>query len=64
MAHTAEGALHYGVEDAKLAAVWEYRSSPLFSEAERVALDFALAAASVPNDVSDEMFAAMRRHWT
>ena len=64
MAHTAEGSLHYGIEDRKLAAVWEYRTSPLFSQAERVALDFALAAASVPNDVTDEMFAEMRKHWS
>jgi alkylhydroperoxidase family enzyme len=62
MAHTAEGLLHYGVEERKLAAVWEYRTSPLFSEAERVAL--ALAAASVPNDVTDAMIAEMRKHWT
>jgi uncharacterized peroxidase-related enzyme len=64
MAHTADGSLHFGVEERKLAAVWEYRTSPLFSEAERVALDFALAAASVPNDVTDEMFARMRGHWS
>lgn len=64
MAHTAEGALLFGVEERRLAAVWEYRTSPLFTEAERVALDFALAAASVPNDVTDAMFAEMRRHWS
>ncbi len=63
MAHTAGGAMRFGIDEAKLAAVWEYRSSPLYSEAERVALDFALAAASVPNDVTDEMFAELRRHW-
>lgn len=64
MAHTAGGALHFGVEARRLAAVWEYRTSPLFTEAEPVALDFALAAASVPNDVTDEMFADMREHWS
>jgi len=64
MAHTAGGAIHFGVEDRKLAAVWEYRSSPLFSEAERVALDFALAAASVPNGVTDQQFADLRKHWS
>ena len=63
MAHTAGGAMRFGVDAAKLAAVWEYRTSSLYSEAERVALDFALAAASVPNDVTDEMFAELRRHW-
>ncbi len=64
MAHTAGGSLRFGIEEKKLAAVWEFRTSPLFSEAERVALDFALAAASVPNGVTDEMFAALRRHWS
>jgi uncharacterized peroxidase-related enzyme len=64
MAHTALGAKNFGIDDAKLAAVWEYRTSPLYSEAERVALDFALAAASQPNDVTDELFAVMCEHWT
>jgi uncharacterized peroxidase-related enzyme len=64
MAHTAGGALHFGVEDEKLAAVWDYQTSPLYSPAERAALDFALAAATVPNEVTDEMFAGMRRHWS
>jgi uncharacterized peroxidase-related enzyme len=64
MAHTAGGALHMGIDDAKLAAVWEYSTSPLYSEKERVALDVALAAASVPNDVTDELFAKLRAHWT
>ena len=63
MAHTAGGALHFGVEDEKLAAVWDYQTSPLFSAAERIALDFAVAAAAVPNGVTDEMFANLRRHW-
>ena len=64
VAHTAGGALRFGVDDAKLAAVWEFRTSQLFNEAERVALDFAIAAASVPNGVTDEMFAELRKHWT
>jgi uncharacterized peroxidase-related enzyme len=63
MAHTAGGALKLGVSDEKVAAVWEYRSSPLYSAAERVALDYALAAASVPNDVTDELFAELCKHW-
>jgi len=64
MAHTAGGALHFGVEDEKLAAVWDYQTSPLFSAAERAALDFAVAAASVPNAVTDDMFVEMRKHWS
>jgi uncharacterized peroxidase-related enzyme len=64
MAHTAGGALKLGVADDKLAAVWDYPASPLFTPAERVALDFALAAASVPNAVTDEMFVELKKHWS
>jgi uncharacterized peroxidase-related enzyme len=64
MAHTAGGALHFGVDDQKLAAVWEYQTSPLYSAAERATLDFAVAAASVPNEVTDDMFAELRKYWS
>lgn len=63
MAHTAGGAIKLGVSEEKLAAVWDFRGSPLYDEAERAALDFSLAAAAVPNDVSDAMFDRMRLHW-
>src|SRR5574341_2547974 len=64
MAHTAGASLRLGVSEAKLAAIWDYRTSPLYTEAERVALDFAIAAASQPNAVTDELFASMKQHWT
>jgi len=64
MAHTVEGAVHFGVDERKASAVWEYQTSPLFSEAERVALDVAVAASAVPNAVTDGMFAEMCKHWT
>jgi alkylhydroperoxidase family enzyme len=64
MAHTAGGSLRFGIDEKKLAAVWEYRMSPLYTEAERVALDFAIAAASQPNDVTDALFTKLKQHWT
>ncbi len=63
-AHTMLGAQNFGVDPARLAALWEFRTSPLYSERERVALEFALAAAAQPNAVTDELFAELRRHWT
>ncbi len=42
-AHTLLGAKNFNVSEEKLAAVWTYASSLLFSPAERAALDFALA---------------------
>jgi uncharacterized peroxidase-related enzyme len=64
MAHTAGIARANSEIERKVAAIWDYETSPLFSEAERVTLDFARAAGSVPNAVTDEMFAAMRKYWT
>jgi len=64
MAHTAGASLRLGVDEKKLEAVWEFRTSPLYTEAERVALEFAIAAASQPNDVTDELFARMKQHWS
>ncbi|MCX7198426.1 MAG: hypothetical protein NTW37_10735 [Proteobacteria bacterium] len=64
MAHTAGAALRLGVDEAKFDAIWEFRTSPLYTEAERVALDFAIAAASQPNDVTDELMDRMKQHWS
>lgn len=63
-AHTLLGAANFGVSEAKLADVWNYATSPLYDGRERVALDFALAAAAQPNAVTDEQFAQLRRHWS
>jgi uncharacterized peroxidase-related enzyme len=64
MAHTAEGAARLGVDQHKLDAVWDYQTSPLFSAAERAALDVAVAAGCVPNAVTDAMFIELRTHWS
>jgi alkylhydroperoxidase family enzyme len=44
--------------------VWDYQTSPLYSAAERAALDLAVAASVVPNAAIDEMFLELRKHWT
>ena len=64
MTHTVGLAHCSGVDDAKIEAVWEYRTSPLYTEAERIALDVAIAGGGVPNGVTDEMFAKLREHWS
>ena len=58
------GAKNFGVDEARLAALWDFRTSPLFSPKERLALEFALAAASQPNAVTDELFAQLKQHWS
>jgi alkylhydroperoxidase family enzyme len=63
MAHTAGGSLRFGIDERKLAAVRDYRTSPLYTEAERAALDFTIEAAAQPNAVTDASFARLKRHW-
>ncbi|WFL76531.1 peroxidase-related enzyme [Altererythrobacter arenosus] len=64
-AHTSHGAAHAGgVDSEKVVRVWEYQQSDLFSDAERAALDLALAAGQVPNAASDAHFSALRRHFS
>jgi len=62
-AHEAVDARMRGVPDTKIAAVWEFEASPLFTDAERAALRFALAASVAPNAVTAEDFAQLRKHW-
>ncbi len=64
VAHTAHGAARVGVSDARLAALPEFESSPLYSEAERAALRVGLAAGQVPNAVTDADFAVLREHYS
>jgi len=63
VAHTANNAGVRGVDTEKVAALWEYETSPLFSAAERAALKFAQAAASVPNMVTDADVEAVKAHY-
>ena len=56
VAHSGGAAGHNGIEEEKLAAIWEYETSDLFSEAERAAIRFAQASSSIPNMVTDADF--------
>jgi alkylhydroperoxidase family enzyme len=49
-----------GVDIEKIAALWTFESSDLFDGRERAALRFAVAASSVPSDVTAEHHAALR----
>jgi uncharacterized peroxidase-related enzyme len=63
-AHTILAAERFGASPERLATVWEYQTSPHFTEAERAAFDFALAAACVPNAVTPDIQANLRKHWS
>jgi hypothetical protein len=56
----------FGVSTEKLEALNDYAKSPLFSDAEKVALEYADAITDTHRDVDDELFARAtplrRRH--
>ena len=62
--HTAHGAHNQGVDAAKIKAAWEYETSDLFSDKERVALRVAQAGAMSPSEVTDAQFTDLRAHWS
>ena len=62
-AHMANLSSIYKASDQKIAAVWEFASSPLFSDAERAALRLALHAGLNPNETSPADFAELARHF-
>ena len=62
-AHAIRAAERYGAEQEKLDNIWEYRTHPCFSEAERVALDFSLAASQIPNAVDAKIKERLYEHW-
>lgn len=63
-AHTAYGAEKRGENPERIAHIWEYRTSPLFTDAERAALELAQAAGVTPNAVTPEMQETARKFWT
>jgi len=62
-AHTIRAAERYGSEKDKMDNIWEYKTYPAFSDGERAALDFSIAASSIPNGVSDDIADELRKHW-
>jgi uncharacterized peroxidase-related enzyme len=62
-AHMANLASIYHASSDKIAAVWEYQSSSLFSDAERAALNLAFKASIVPNEADDADFTELKQHF-
>lgn len=63
-AHTALAAHRYGASDERVAEVWNYERSALFTPAEKAAFAFAQAAASSPNAVDEKIAGDLKRHWS
>jgi AhpD family alkylhydroperoxidase len=53
----------WGLSDEELLALPSYRTSPLFTATEKLVLDYAVAMSRTPVDVSDALFADLRRQF-
>src|SRR3970040_1695338 len=62
-AHETVDAKMRGVDEAKIAQIWNFERSELYTDAERAALRFARVASGVPNEVTPGHFQELRRHW-
>lgn len=63
--HSLHGIVRGGlVDSAKLADLWNYETSPLYSDAERAALDFAKVAGEDPTRVQASHHRALRAHFS
>ncbi len=52
-----------GIPDEKIAALADYLTNPLYSEAERVALEYADCMTITGREVSDQLFARLTRFY-
>ena len=64
MAHTGHAGHGMNIDPAKAAALWEYETSDLFTEAERAALRVAQGAGQSPNMVTDAEFDTLKQHFS
>jgi len=55
-------ARRWGLSDEELLALPGYRTSPLFSEVDKLVLDYAVGMSRTPVDVPDELFGKLRQH--
>lgn len=62
--HMANLSSVYGVPDEKIAAIWSFDDSDLFTRAEKAALRLALHAGSVPNTAEAGHFDELRKHFS
>jgi uncharacterized peroxidase-related enzyme len=62
-AHTILAAERYGGTNERLEHIWSFRDSDLYTDAEKAAFEFALAASAVPNAVDDSVSEQLKAHW-
>jgi uncharacterized peroxidase-related enzyme len=62
-AHTIRAAERYDTHQEKMENIWDFRTHSAFSDAERAALELAVAGSVIPNGVDDTIAEKMRQYW-
>tara|TARA_Y100000748_G_scaffold257305_1_gene223955 strand:+ start:308 stop:898 length:591 start_codon:yes stop_codon:yes gene_type:complete len=62
-AHTIRAAERYGASRDQLENIWDFRENKDFSKKEKIALEFSIAASSIPNGVDEDLSREIRKYW-
>ena len=63
-AHTILAAERYGASKERLENIWEFESQDCYSDAEKAALRFVVAASKVPVAVTNEIEEGLKHFWS
>lgn len=63
-AHNAANSYKSGIPVEKVEALWQFQTSPLFSDAERAALNLALAVGACPPASTDAHFDELKKYYS
>ena len=61
--HTIHGAAKAGIAEEKIKAIWEYETSPLFSDSERAAMRVGQGAGHAPVECTDADFDELKKYF-
>ena len=62
-AHTIRAAERYGSNNKQLNEIWDFKESSSFTEKEKIAFEFTIAASSIPNQIDDKISLKLKEHW-
>jgi uncharacterized peroxidase-related enzyme len=62
-AHTIRAAERYGSNNKQLNEIWDFKESSAFTEKEKIAFEFTIAASSIPNQIEDKISLKLKEHW-
>ena len=54
-AHTIRAAERYGSNNKQINEIWDFKESSSFTEKEKIAFEFTIAASSIPNQIDDKI---------